>query len=230
MEWLEQPIINIQIGRISAQSRYFWDFLDLRKKLLVISLEALDHFFEDMSFMDSELCCDIEKERRKRDDCFDKCYARVLPGVEDTVDTKPVEFTWKTRTTLNDMRGAMEVASLEGSHKHFHHSIQEAVQDFEADSTSLISDSCDCNLLPSLCPHWRLRSSISGSEMGRYKALMLGRGNITGEWKAVWLSCTMPSDPVHSRNCAASSSLRLSTSIEGLTRYSLLFLESFSKI
>lgn len=89
------------------------------KKLVGISLECLGNFFEDMSFMDSEVCCNIPA---KSGEGFDFWSAKVSPGLQDDFKNHatPRDVTWKRKNMQNELRGALEVASLHHSHTRFH--------------------------------------------------------------------------------------------------------------
>ena len=93
--------------------------LDLiSKKLVGMSLKCLESFYEDMSFMESELCCGDSGTPEER---FESWSAKISPGLKDSVDKhSPCHITWKTGNAQNELRGALEVASLEHAHKRFH--------------------------------------------------------------------------------------------------------------
>jgi hypothetical protein len=90
----------------------------ISKKLVGISLKSLESFYEDMSFMDSELRCN---DTGTSEESFESWSAKISPGLKDSVGKRPpCRTTWKTRNSKNELRGALEVASLENSHKRFH--------------------------------------------------------------------------------------------------------------
>ena len=74
-----------------------------------------------MSFMDSELCCDDSETSQMR---FESWCAKISPGLKDSVGKhSPCKVTWKARNCKNELRGALEIASLEHSQKLFHKSL-----------------------------------------------------------------------------------------------------------
>ena len=113
-----------------------------------------------MSFLDSNLCYDVEAELRKRDGRFGNQHAQVIPGVEDKVDTESARLTWKSRATLEEIRGTLEVASLQNSHQLFHGSIEKAGPEFIANSVDLISEIGGTE--SKLCPTFEIKKLEDG--------------------------------------------------------------------
>ena len=98
-----------------------------------------------MSFMDSELCCDNSTTPPNR---FESWSAKISPGLKDSVSKhSPCQITWKTRNRKNELRGALEIASLEHSHKRFHDICNRSGEQVMKYSRNLISGSCSLSCL-----------------------------------------------------------------------------------
>ena len=92
----------------------------ISEKLDEISLECLAHVYEDVSFMDSELCFENPHSRTLKEG-FGSWCAKVLPGLQDSVGKNlPSRKSWSETSVSNDLRGALEVSSLDHARRRFH--------------------------------------------------------------------------------------------------------------
>ena len=120
---------------------YHYVYLDrVSKKIAGISMACLEDFYEDMSFMDSELCCDISRLHK---DKFDSWSAKISAGLTDSVvQYSSCETSWTMENAHNELRGALEIASLERSHKKYHDLCNNGSEQVMNYTKNFISRSC----------------------------------------------------------------------------------------
>ncbi|XP_028395212.1 ATPase family AAA domain-containing protein 5-like [Dendronephthya gigantea] len=112
----------------------------LSKKLDGISLTCLGNFYEVMSFMDAEL---YRYEPGTSEEIFGAWSARISPGLSDSAGKHTASQTpWKTTNLQNELRGALEVASLEHSRRKFHNLCSRNGEQMMRYANKLMSQPC----------------------------------------------------------------------------------------
>ncbi|XP_046854959.1 uncharacterized protein LOC124447992 [Xenia sp. Carnegie-2017] len=88
---------------------------DFQKKMNAISIETLSRFYEDMSFMNAELSTRDDDRKSLWD--FQLPSPKISPGLEDSFPS-PGKQTWESKNFIYNLRGALEVASLNYNHSY----------------------------------------------------------------------------------------------------------------
>ena len=93
-----------------------------------------------MSFLEFELFT----ERKVESWC-----AKISPGLKDSVAKQHSRFqvTWNTSNAINELRGVLEICSLEHSHKQFHDLCNRSSDEVMASVTDSAHESCSKALL-----------------------------------------------------------------------------------
>ena len=160
-------------------------------------------FYESMSFLEFELCTERKVE---------SCCAKISPGLKDSVAKQHSRFqiAWNTSNAINELRGVLEICSLEHSHQQFHDLCNRSSVEGMASVTDSLHESCSIALLY--------------------------RDATTSDVEVKYVNCT---DSKHSTNCvnevckSASSlhstldvepCLQVTTHSENSTRYFILYL------
>lgn len=93
-----------------------------------------------MSFLEFELCTERKVE---------SCSAKISPGLKDSVAKQHSRFqiAWNTSNAINEIRGVLEICSLEHSHKQFHDLCNRSSDGVMASVTDSVHKSCSIALL-----------------------------------------------------------------------------------
>lgn len=90
--------------------------------------------------MDSELCRD---DPGASEEIFDSWSARISPGLNDAAGKHNAnQIPWKTTNLQNELRGALEVASLEHACRKFHNLCSHSDEQLMKYANKLMSKSC----------------------------------------------------------------------------------------
>lgn len=105
--------------------------------------------------MEFELCYDNPETPKCK---MEPWCAKISPGLVDSVTKHSrSQITWNTRNAVNELRGALEICSLEHSHKLFHDRSYRSVEEVMISATNSVSGSCSLS-------HFKLDTTTSDME------------------------------------------------------------------